>query len=140
MEKWAGVLFVVAAGAHGFLAPEHFAEWWGYGLFFIFASALQAVWGLALLTNAINPKDSGPRWRRLKTGFLVLGILGNVTTIVLYVVTRTVGIPLAGPQAGVVEEVAVVDIFTKVVEGATVFLLVAILLRLRASEPVAAGP
>ncbi|MFO1532083.1 MAG: hypothetical protein ABR562_00045 [Thermoplasmatota archaeon] len=134
------MLFVVAAGAHGFLAPEHFAEWWGYGLFFIFASALQAVWGLALLTNAINPKDSGPRWRRLKTGFLVLGILGNVTTIVLYVVTRTVGIPLAGPQAGVVEEVAVVDIFTKVVEGATVFLLVAILLRLRASEPVAAGP
>lgn len=144
LEVAAGILFLVAAGAHGFVAPEHFKEWWGYGLFFLFAGALQAVWGLALLTRAINPKDSGAHWHRMTTGFYVLGILGNLFTIVLYVVTRTYGIPFFGTEAGVVETVAPIDVATKTAEAVTVALLAILLLRhrKRASEvqPPAQGP
>jgi len=135
LERWAGALFLVAAGAHGFLTPAHFEEWWGYGLFFLFASALQAVWGLALLTHAINPKDAGPHWRRMTTGVYGLGILGSVVAITVYVVTRTVGIPGLGPEGITREpEVGIIDVVTKAAEAVTVVLL-AVLLRRHLARP-----
>ena len=144
LEVAAGLLFLLAAGAHGSLTAEHFAEWWGYGLFFLFSGALQAVWGLALLTRAINPKDSGVHWHRLLTWFYVLGIAGNLFTIVLYVVTRTYGIPFFGTQAGEVEAVAPIDVVTKIAEAVTVVLLIILLRRHRRQpsevEPPAQGP
>src|SRR5688572_20170744 len=115
---------LLAAAAHGSLAPSHFAEWWGYGLFFLAAGLLQAVWGLALLTKAVNPKDSGPAWHRRTAWLYGLGLAGNVAAILLYLVTRTVGIPGLGPEGYTLEaEVGALDVATKVAEAVSAGLL-----------------
>ncbi len=130
-ERAAGVLSLVAGGIHGGVTPEHFSEWWGYGLFFIFAGAAQILFGLAILTDAFNPKDTGPDWRRWMWWAYVAGIVGNVLIIALYVVTRTVGIPLLGPEAGEVEPVAPIDIVSKATEVALIVTLLVLLWRER---------
>src|SRR5215203_6437605 len=88
-----GVLYMVAALSllaaliHLWVAPEHFEEWWGYGAFFLVAAAAQVLYvPLVLLwpTRIV----------------LLLGIAGNLAIAVLYLLTRTVGIPLFGPEAG----------------------------------------
>jgi hypothetical protein len=106
----AGIIHIVNA-------PEHLAEWWGYGLFFLFASVAQ-VWfavGLLALWQEAEPGLDAQlaQGRRGTRDFVLLGlaprawfqlgILGNASIVVLYVVTRTVGIPLFGPDAGEVE-------------------------------------
>jgi hypothetical protein len=135
METTAGVLSIVAGAIHGGVTPTHFAEWWGYGLFFIFAAAAQVLFGLVLLTDAINPIDTGPSWRRWKRWAYWVGIVGNVLIIALYVVTRTVGVPLLGTEAGEVEEVAPIDVVSKVTELALVVVLVVMLWRERREIP-----
>ena len=137
LQRWAGGFSLAAAGAHGFLAPAHLEEWWGYGLVFLAAGAAQAVLGLALLTDAFREKDGSwrPGGQRLERAMLGSGIVGTLLLIGLYVVTRTTGIPL-GPGAGVVEEVAPIDLVTKVFEVAIVVLL-ALLVRLRLRDRTA---
>src|SRR5262245_26076297 len=76
----AAALSLVAAGIHLWVMPEHFAEWWGYGVFFLVAAAAQALFAAALL-------------RAPSLALLRLGIIGNLAIIALWTVTRTVGIP-----------------------------------------------
>jgi hypothetical protein len=38
---YAAALSLVAGLVHLGVAPEHFEEWWGYGVFFLVASAAQ---------------------------------------------------------------------------------------------------
>lgn len=115
---------LVAGGIHGALTPDHFGDWWGYGLFFLGAALAQVVLGLALLTGAINERDFGARWKRATKATYAAGILGNVAIIAMYVVSRTSGIPFFGPQAGTIEEVGAVDVVSKVAEVAAVLLFV----------------
>lgn len=110
----AAVLSLLAALIHVWVMPEHFAEWWGYGLFFLVAAAAQALFAVVVL-KAPTPAVLGA------------GIVGNVAIIVLWAYTRTVGIPL-GPHAGEVEAVGAIDVVSKLVELALVLVL-AILLR-----------
>lgn len=138
LERAAAVLSIVAGAIHGGVTPSHFEEWWGYGLFFVFAAAAQVLFGLALLTDAINPKDTGPNWRKWRQGLYWLGIVGNVSIIALYTVTRTVGIPLFGPEAGEVEEVAAIDVASKVAEVAVIVTLAMLLWRTRGTTIAAA--
>lgn len=136
-ERRAAWLSFGAGAVHGVVAPEHFEEWWGYGLFFVFAAAAQVVLGLALLAHAFNERDSGPRWWSRRRAMLWTGVVGNLLVMALYAVTRTTGIPLLGPEAGVVEEVAPIDVLSKALEAATV---VALLALLREREPAPAAP
>jgi hypothetical protein len=129
LARWAGGLSIGAAAAHGGVSVEHFAEWWGYGLFFVVAATAQMVLGLALLTNAVNPKDAGPSWRGMWSTMVWAGIIGNLAIILLYTVTRTVGIPFFGPQSGAVEEVSGIDAITGVMEMVTVVILARMLQR-----------
>jgi hypothetical protein len=71
---------------------EHLAEWWGYGSFFVVISLAQVLYPIAL-----------DRWpgRRL----FLLGIVGNLVSLLLWLVSRTLGIPFVGPDAGQVEAV-----------------------------------
>ena len=126
LDRSCGVLALAAGSAHGVLFPAHLEEWWGYGLVFAAASAAQVLLGLALLTDAINPQDSGPGWWRMRRAVVLAGILGNLALIGLYSVTRTVGVPFFGPQAGEVEPVGAIDVFTKLVELGLVIGLVAL--------------
>ena len=116
------VLYVAAAFSlsaaliHLWVIPEHFEEWWGYGTFFLISAAAQGAYAAALL-----------HWPRRP--LLLLGIGGNVSIIVLYLLTRTVGIPFFGPHAGEVEGVGVADLFATTSELALVVALLGVLLR-----------
>ena len=126
VRRWAGACSLAAGLVHGGVAPAHLDEWWGYGLFFLVAATCQFILGLALLTDAINPKDTGPSWLAWRRRMCVAGIAGNVAIMALYGVTRTVGIPLLGPEAGAVEAVAPIDVVSKALEAAVIGLLIAL--------------
>lgn len=104
-----GGLASVGAGAiHLAVTPVHFAEWWGYGVFFLALGLFQIAYGLPLLTPRLAP------------GFLsryaLIGAIVNIAVIGLYIVTRTEGIPL-GPEAGETEGVGIPDIVSKLLEA-----------------------
>jgi manganese oxidase len=114
---YAAALSLMAALVHGWAMPEHFREWWGYGSFFLIVAAAQACYGLALL-----------RWPG-RLLLLLLGVVGNLSVVSLWAVTRTVGIPFFGPHAGEVEQVGALDLATTAAELALVTVLLASLLR-----------
>lgn len=115
-EMVAGWASIGAGAVHGALVRDHAEEWWGYGLFFLLAGLVQLLLGLALLTRAVNPMDTGPSWRAVRRGLYVGGIVTNVALLVVYAVSRTVGVPFLGPEAGEVEAVAPIDLVAKALE------------------------
>jgi hypothetical protein len=115
---FAAGLSLVAALIHLWVMPEHFEEWWGYGTFFLVVSVAQAVY-VALLLG------------RPAVSFFVLGIGGNLVIIVLWLTTRTVGIPFFGPHAWEVEKFGVLDVSCTVAELILVITLALLLRRLR---------
>ena len=74
----AAALSLTAATIHLWVAPEHFMEWWGYGVFFLVAVAAQGLYGVTLLRWP---------WRPL----LFLGIAGNLGAVALYTTALTAG-------------------------------------------------
>ena len=92
----AAALSLLAALIHLWVTPEHFEEWWGYGAFFLVAALAQVLYVPLLLSRPTRP-------------VLLLGIGSNLAIVVLYLLTRTVGIPLFGPAAGETEGVGLVD-------------------------------
>ena len=90
-------LSLVAALVHLWVTPEHLEEWWGYGAFFLVCAAAQALYAPLLL-------------RRPNRAILLLGVAGNLAVVILWLVTRTTGIPLFGPHAGEVEEAGALDL------------------------------
>jgi MFS family permease len=93
----AAALSLVAGLVHLWVAPEHFEEWWGYGAFFLVAAAAQVIYVPLLL-----------RWP--SRAVLLTGIAGNMAIVALYLLTRTTGIPLFGPEAGEVEGIGFADV------------------------------
>src|SRR5829696_1558772 len=83
----AAALSFLAGLLHLWVTPDHFEEWWGYGAFFVVAAAAQILYVPIVLL-----------W---PTQIVLLGgIAGNLAIVMLYLLTRTVGIPLFGPEAG----------------------------------------
>ena len=100
---------------HAYFMPEHFEEWIGYGLFFMVATVCQVLLALVLLAHTPPRRD-----------VLWAGILGNAAIIGLWIVTRTVGIPV-GPMSGEIEMVGVLDLTSKIAEMAVILCLAALL-------------
>ena len=65
---------------------------------------------------------------------LLGGIAGNLAIVVLYLLTRTVGIPFFGPEAGEVERFGFVDVCATASELGIAVALGAVLLRNAAPE------
>ena len=122
------VLSLIAALAHLWVMPEHFGEWWGYGVFFLAAALAQGSYGLALLRRGSPGR-----------AVLLLGLVGNLALVVLYAVTRTAGVPFLGPHAGEVEAMGALGLFAVSAEAALVVAL-AVLLRPERRPAVAVEP
>jgi FtsP/CotA-like multicopper oxidase with cupredoxin domain len=109
----AAALSLVAALIHLWAMPVHFEEWWGYGAFFLVAAIAQGLYSVSVL-----------RWpTRL---LFLLGIGGNLAIILLYLLTRAVGVPF-GPHAGEVEAIGLLDAGATIAETGIVFTLVTLL-------------
>src|SRR5215217_9588164 len=85
-----------AAMIHLWAMPEHFEEWWFYGVLFLLVALVQGFYGVAL-------------WLWSVATVFILGIGGNLAVVVFYLVTRTVGVPF-GPHVGEIEAVGVLDL------------------------------
>lgn len=104
------VLSIVAGLIHFAVAPEHFQEWVGYGVFFTVVGIAQLAYAFVL---AYRPDQR----------ILSAGLLGTACLFGLYVVTRTIGIPWFGPMAGEVEPVGPHDLLSKTVEAGLIVCL-----------------
>ena len=132
----AGLLSLATAAIHGLVIPEHLAEWWGYGVFFIGATVVQGLYGLWLIGALRGPHDSSNAAfslddRPLSRFVVLAGILGNAAIVALYIVTRTVGIPFLGPEAGVIEPITLISVISKLFEVALIACLIVYELRVR---------
>lgn len=121
---------LAAAALHAGLVDEHLQEWWGYGLFFIVASIAQAIYGLVLFALPRRPSWDPAHWRAWRVRLYTAGLLGNAFVLLLYVATRTVGVPF-GPNRGDVEPVSPLGLATKGFELLAVAGLAVLLRRAR---------
>jgi hypothetical protein len=90
------VLSAAASIVHVAVCPEHLREAAIYGVFFAAVASVQLGWAACARLK---------RW----TWLPAVGLAGNLAIVVLWAVTRTVGVPL-GPGAGEVESIGVLDI------------------------------
>lgn len=138
LRYWSAGLSIFAGLIHGVVTPEHFEEWWGYGAFFLVAALAQVFYGMLLLMLPWAYDETGAALGaeadRRTTTFCVVGILGNVAIVALWIVTRTIGIPIFGPAAGEVEPVTTISIVSKLIEVALVACLFLIIRRTQATS------
>ncbi len=139
-------LSVTASIIHGAATPDHLKEWWGYGLFFVLAMVAQAIYSLLLVMQPWRWADDDGTVKTESEVFQTArwiywaGIVGNLAVILLYVVSRTVGIPFFGPQAGIVEPLEVYGVVCKLAELAIVGCLALLLRREAALAAAPPGP
>jgi hypothetical protein len=136
-KQWlwgAAGLSIIAAVIHGIVTPEHFEEWWGYGTFFLVAALFQMFYGLALIFQPWQPDPIRETSGFSARSVYLVGIMGNVLIILLYVTTRTVGVPFFGPEAGEVEDLTLLSLVSKVTEIALVLCLGVLIRRLDTDE------
>jgi plastocyanin len=132
---WLAAGLSLAAGLiHLWVSMEHFAEWWGYGLFFIWAGLAQIAYALTIfvlpwMSDTADAQGNKPR-ATMRVAYLI-GAGGNAVIIALYVITRTVGIPFVGPSAGAVETMTPLSVITTAAE----LILVGVLLWLAHESP-----
>jgi hypothetical protein len=87
----------------------------------VVVAAAQGLYGLGLLRRPSRP-------------FLLLGVAGNLAIVILWLVTRTTGVPLLGPHAGQVEEVGALDLICTLAEVCVVLGLGALAMKGLATE------
>lgn len=104
-----------AALVHGSVIGVHLREYWAFGLFFAIVAPLQAAWAIVAVRH--------PERR----GLLVAGLAGNLAVIVIWVGSRTVGLPI-GPTPFTPEAVGAKDLLATY-EQCAVVLLTALVLR-----------
>lgn len=119
MVEW---LIAVPALAHLWAAPEHLSEWWGYGAFFLLCGLFQGAYAITL-----------ERWRQ-RDWFLALGITANASMALLWLISRTAGMPRPGPESGHVHTAGLLDISASLFEVAVVLILIRIFMTLPADR------
>lgn len=116
-------LSVAASMIHASVIVPHFREYWLFGVFFVASAIFQLVWGLVVW----NRRDDRP--------LLLLGAGVNLAIVVLWVATRTVGLPI-GPEPGEVEPAGLHDLLAT---GDEIALALACLLAIWAGDRTIRG-
>jgi hypothetical protein len=96
------VLSLGAAAIHFAVMPEHFAEWWAFGLFFAAIGWFEALWAVGYVTIPSR-------------GMAALGLLVNAGTVLLWAASRTTGLPI-GPEPWVPEAIGVPGVTATILE------------------------
>jgi len=101
----------VLAGSLGIIhllaTPLYFGQWLGYGMVFVAIAVLQVMYSMVL---AVNPPNRIYLWA---------GIAGNALIVAVWLVTRTVGVPM-GPMAGEVLPIGFLDGLAQALEVAQI--------------------
>jgi hypothetical protein len=108
-------LSVGAAAIHFAVIFEHFNDYVLYGVFFLAISWAQIIWPAVLV------------WRPSRL-WLWLGIAGNALVLVVYVASRTTGLPF-GPDVSNPEPVGALDVVSGILEFALIAECIALLWR-----------
>ena len=108
-------LSVGAAAIHFAVIFEHFNEYALYGVFFLVISWAQLIWPAVLV------------WRPTRL-WLWLGMAGNAIVLLVYVLSRTSGLPF-GPDLHNPEQVGALDVVSCVLEFALIVGCAALLWR-----------
>src|SRR5580704_16009589 len=95
-----------AAAIHFAVVFEHFSQYVLYGAFFLIISWAQAIWAAVVL------------WRPSRT-WLWLGIAGNAIIVVVYLASRTTGLPF-GPDKSHPEGYGALDVVSVILELALI--------------------
>lgn len=119
-------LSMAAAAIHFAVMEEHFAEYMAFGVFFSVVAWLQAIWAVGVI---VLPS------RR----FLLAGLVGNTLVILVWLVSRTAGLPI-GPEAGTPEPAAFVDVLSTILEVGIVAGTALLLLRERPTTSMRGRP
>jgi len=119
-------LSMAAAAIHFAVMEEHFAEYVAFGVFFSVVAWLQAIWAVGVI---VLPS------RRL----LLAGLVGNTLVILVWLVSRTAGLPI-GPEAGTPEPAAFVDVLSTILEVGIVAGTALLLLRERPTTSMRGRP
>jgi hypothetical protein len=95
-----------AAAVHASVCSDHFRESFAFGVFFVIAAALQAVWAVLV---CVRPTRA----------LLVAGAAGNASLVLVWALSRTVGLPI-GPEIWHPEPVSMLDMIATLLEVALV--------------------
>ena len=96
------VLSLAAAGIHFAVMGEHFQEYVVFGVFFSLVAWFQALWALGVVV-------APTRWG------LAVGLVANAAIACVWLISRTTGVPI-GPEPGVAEPAALLDVLSTVLE------------------------
>jgi hypothetical protein len=113
-----------ASVIHFAVAPVHWTDWAPAGLVLFAVALFRLVWAWAILTRPTTP-------------LVALGVVGNVATIAVWAVTRTLGSPV-GPHSGVPEVVQAGDLCAVLLEIYVVLAASWMGYRGRVSQPIPA--
>jgi hypothetical protein len=92
-------LSILSAGAgaiHIAVVQAHYEEYWAFGVFFAVAAWLQILWAIVIVARLSRP-------------VALAGVAINAILVAVWVVSRTVGVPV-GPEPGSPEAAEFVDV------------------------------
>ena len=100
---WTAGLSVFSLIAHAIDAPDHLQEWWGYGTAFVIIGSFQFFLGISLFLRPWRYDDEGNvrggSNDRFGRPYYILGAALSAASFILYLITRTSGMPFLSPDA-----------------------------------------
>lgn len=84
-QLWVALASLFAGGIHLAVTQEHLEQWWVYGAFFIVTGVFQVGFAAVVM-------------RRTAWPVALSGIVVNLGIVLVWVVSRTAGLPIAPPE------------------------------------------
>jgi hypothetical protein len=109
------VVSLATAGIHFAVMGDHFQEYVVFGIFFAVVAWFQSLWALGVV---VSPTRS----------LLLTGAIVNALVVLVWLVSRTIGLPI-GPDPGIAEPAAFLDVLSTALEIVFVASIATLLLR-----------